>query len=321
MDCLGLAEDLSRIVASYTRECDCMLLSGGVDTSFIAASLEDPGSVTAITVDLGGSDAGYATIVARKLGITQVVVKPSRARFREAVARVVGMFKTIDPVEVAADAVHLISMDTGRRLGCRCITTGDGGDELFLGYSFLFDKTPGELRRWIDSMAERAWLPTLEVAGLLGLRAIAPLYAWKARELARRAPLECLIGERMGVKYGKYMMRLLLEERGLEEVAWRGKEPVTSGSGSLRLLESIANRGGEERFVRVLGFKPPSRLHLYLGGILIESGQRIPSYCHRRDRSCPVCRRCLDSRGYCRFCGTIVTGSGAYMHYSPKDEV
>lgn len=51
--CLDHAERLARAVRREAGECDCMLLSGGVDTSFIAVNHPDPTSVTAFTVDMG----------------------------------------------------------------------------------------------------------------------------------------------------------------------------------------------------------------------------------------------------------------------------
>ncbi|MEB3862154.1 MAG: asparagine synthase-related protein [Desulfurococcales archaeon] len=316
MDCIAWARRLAASTRRSLGGCDCTLLSGGVDTSFIALAHPSPRGVTAVTVDLGGDDARYAGIVAERLGMEHTILRPSREEFLEALETATWLIGSIDPVEIAADAVHVLSISHASRAGCRCLATGDGGDELFLGYSFLFGRTREALRRWISEMAREAWLPTLYIAERLGVKAVAPLYSGEAKRIALEAPIECLIGERDGRVYGKYMLRLYIDERGLGEVAWRPKRPVTSGSGSLRLLSSLASSMRVDP-PRGLDFKPPSRLHMFLASLLARRGP-LPARCSDPRLACPVCGRCMNRRGYCRFCGAVRTPSGAVMHYSDE---
>jgi len=312
-ECLSLARELSRHSSRLLEGCDCILLSGGIDTSFVAVSHPEPGSVTAITVDLGGDDVAYASRVAGALGMDHLVVRPSREVFVELVGEAAALLGSIDPVEASAGAVHVASSRAALRLGCRCLATGDGGDELFLGYGFLLRRDPGYLRRWIEEMASRAWLPTVYVAKSLGLEPVAPLYSEVAKRIALNAPLECLLGE---PRVGKYMLRLYLEEAGLRDVAWRPKTPVTSGSGALSLLEAIASTWGPVDVDGWLGFKPPSKLHAVVAHLARKAGMTPPPTCTGKGSKCPVCGRCLNDRGYCRFCGAIVSGGKVLMHYS-----
>ena len=316
MDCLALARRLANSSRRSLEVCDCTLLSGGIDTSFIALTHPSPRRVTAITVDLGGDDARYAEIVAKRLGMSHIILRPTREEFLEALAATTQIIGSIDPVEVAADAVHVISIRQASRMGCRCLATGDGGDELFLGYSFLFGRSREELRRWISEMAREAWLPTIYIAERLGVKAVAPLYSGEAKRISMEAPIECLIRERAGSVYGKYMLRLYIDGRGLGEVAWRPKRPVTSGSGSLRLLSSLAS-GIDLDPPQGLDFDPPSRLHLFLASLLARQAT-LPARCSDSGIACPVCGRCMNRRGYCRFCGAVKTASGAVMHYSDE---
>ncbi|MCD6323874.1 MAG: hypothetical protein J7L55_02050, partial [Desulfurococcales archaeon] len=73
--------------------CDCALLSGGVDTSFIVSLHLRPKDLRVITVDLtpdGQGDARFATYVVKRVGVgDHLIVKPSEEDFREAVDWVV----------------------------------------------------------------------------------------------------------------------------------------------------------------------------------------------------------------------------------------
>ena len=108
-ECLSLAEELASVAAGELRGCDCLLLSGGVDTGFLAASHPEPGGATAVTVDLGGPDAGYAALAASRLGMGHVVLRPDEPTLLAALADAVEIVETIDPVEAAADAAHVLS--------------------------------------------------------------------------------------------------------------------------------------------------------------------------------------------------------------------
>lgn len=310
--CMGYAEIVAEIVSREASKCECTLLSGGVDTSFIALVHPGRGSLKALTVDLGGSDVIYASRVASRLKLgDHVVVKPSVDEFLEAVDWVLANFRTIDPVEVSADAVHYISMFKAKALGCKCILSGDGGDELFAGYTFLYGRGRESIAMWVMEKSLEARLPTVEVGRLLGVEVVAPLYSIEVRRIAPEIPVDCLVGSGQG----KLLLREYLKVRGLEEVALRPKTPVNEGSGSLKILEELsANLSPEDLNVieGKLGFKPPSLLHAWLASRMLSLGVEPPG---RDERSpCPICGRLL-RKGYCMFCGAYVSPEGVVFHY------
>ena len=313
MLCAEYASRVASIVAREASECDCSLLSGGIDTSFIALVHPRRERLTAITVDLGGSDAVFARRIASRLGLGRhVVVEPDLDRFLEAVNWVLKSFKTIDPVEVSADAVHCISISEAKALGCDCLLSGDGGDELFAGYAFLQRADRERIAKWVREMALGARLPTVEVGKLLGLEVVTPLYSEELRRLAPEIPVECLVGS----GYGKLLLREYLRVAGLEDVASRPKTPVTEGSGSLGLLEELS-AGMDSADLRLveeeLGFGPPSVLHAWLALRMLKLGVEPPG--KSSESPCPVCGREL-RRGHCGFCGAYVSSGGVIHHYA-----
>lgn len=312
-ECLDYARRVAGVVSREAARCDCLLLSGGVDTSFIALVHPRKGQLTAITVDLGGPDADFARWVASRLSLgLHVVIEPSLDEFVRAVDWVLRNFRTIDPVEVSADAVHYVSISMAKDLGCACVLSGDGGDELFAGYAFLQGMSREGVAEWVRRMALSARLPTVEVGSLLGLDVVAPLYSDDLRRLAPEIPVECLVGS----GHGKLLLREYLRLAGLEEVASRPKTAVTEGSGSLGLLEELAANLGPADAAAVekaLGFRPPSAPHAWLALRLLRLGVEPPG--GGRERPCPVCGRRLTGN-HCRFCGAYVSDAGVVHHYA-----
>ncbi len=301
---MDLASRLAKIVAATVagRGCDCILLSGGVDTGFIAASLalEANARPRAYTVLPGpeSPDAPHALEAAERLGLPLRVVRPTRAGWRSAFDLAAIALETADPVEVAGAAGAALGMAAAASDGCRCIVTGDGGDELFLGYTFLQGLPPEKLGEWRRRMASGgAFFSSKPIAGLLGLEACTPLYTPEARRLSLEAPVDCLLSG----GWGKLLLRVYLDLAGLHGLAWRGKTPVTSGSGALEALEE-ASLGSEP----LEGWEP-SGPHAYLVRRLHASGL-LPPPCEGPGR-CPVCGRCLEPGGLrCRFCGAWLGG-------------
>jgi len=313
-DCLALASRLAGIVAGHAveRGCDCILLSGGVDTSFVALSvvLHGAGPLRGVLLLGGWEDYRHALSVAERLGVRLSALKAGSLEYREAIDYALTALGIADPVEVSGAAAVALGLAAARSLGCDCVLTGDGGDELFLGYTFLLDLDPQRLGEWRSRMAGGgAYFVVDDIAGLLGVRVCHPLYSPEARSLSLEAPLECLLGPGPGGgRYGKLMLRLYLDHHGLRDAAWRGKTPITEGSASLDALEELA-RGS-----RPLEGWEPSEAHAYLMHRLRGLGIPHPGPCRDEQRRCPVCGRCLEG-SRCRFCGAYLEPGGGVSVY------
>jgi asparagine synthase (glutamine-hydrolysing) len=316
-ECLGLAGRLARIVAGHAlgRGCDCILLSGGVDTSFIALAAARAGlRVRVLTLAAPGSpDYPYAVEAAEALGLDLIPARPTPAEYVEAVDFALSSLAVADPVEVAGAAAAALGLAAARAAGCGCVLTGDGGDELFLGYTFLLHAPPERLGEWRARMAGGgARFAVEQVASRLRARVCHPLYSPEARRLSLEAPLGCLIGRGPGGRlYGKLLMRLYLDASGLRRLAWRDKTPVTSGSGALEALEAIAE--GREP---VEGWEPSSA-HAYLLARMKLLGIHYPAPCTDPQRRCPVCGRCLEGQR-CPFCGAHLENGTVSVYTGPQ---
>ena len=300
-----------------------LLLSGGIDTTFTAVALSEAGiRPVSITVTYGDApDSPYAVLVARKLNLSHTTIDLSKREdlLNHCLGFVVKVLRTIDPIEVVCDVPVCAGLVTAVKMGLRRVLTGDGGDELFLGYSFLLRSDGESLREWLNRVeGGNAWFPAPVLGKALGLRVVPALYTGDVRRFASRVPLECRIGVRDGVRWGKYLMRLYLESRGFKEVAWRSKTPVNMGSGVNEILKEWASMVGDEdiaRVVREAGFEPPSRQHAYLYKVMVGLGAQPPEPCSDERSRCPVCGRCLQGR-HCRFCGASLDRGGQIMVFT-----
>ncbi len=313
--CVFFQLELIEAVREISTRCDCALLSGGVDTSFVVSLHRKPQELTAFTVDFGVGDhrdVGYAKYLVRKQKIGKhVIITPDLKEFQEAIDWVLKNLRTVDVVEVVSDAVHYISLNRAKRYGCKSVLTGDGGDELFLGYSFLLDKSDEELRAWIKKMVKEAWLPTVWIGQKLGIEVVAPLYSDVAKKVALNTPIYCFIDRDNSL--GKYLLRNHLEVFELYKIAKRPKVPVTQGSGAITAFRKLVRNSGRAELLKglkkFLGFRPKSKLQAYLGHRMMELGIEPPPVCSDEGRRCPVCGRCM-KENRCWFCGAYISDKG-----------
>ena len=322
-DCSDLGEEILSAVGDEIKKrgCDCILFSGGVDTSVVALSAKLAGLSPKLVTVLheGSTDEGYALYVAEALGLEIHLVRPSVSQSLRCVDEALRAMTTIDPIEVASAAAVCSGLLKAKELGCRCVATGDGGDELFIGYDFLLGKGAQELSAWLLRVLNDAFFNSIPMGERLGIPVGLPLYSQRVKELALRSFNEgCSVREREGRVYGKYVLRSALDRHSLPLVAWRPKDPITRGSGAQSLLKVMRELIGVDEGVRLSSLTSillPSFPHAYLLRRRLQLGLPIPPRVAGQG-SCPVCGRAL--RGdHCPFCGAYI-GNGGVSVYSDE---
>ncbi|MEM1527873.1 MAG: asparagine synthase-related protein [Sulfolobales archaeon] len=227
-------------------KCDCVSLSGGIDTSVVAVAARTAGlrPRAYVVVYEGGlpKDLPYAEHLSRELGLTLKYVFVDRDEAMRLASRVVECIgkEYLNShgdggcIEVRNDVVFYAVLEEALRDKCSCILLGTGGDELFAGYSFMLKLTSTELEEAVHRMMKGRF-PELQVAKCVGVKAVAPLLDERVVEAAISVPIECL---RSTVNRGKEVLRYLLEEKGLWRIAERHKVPAEEGSGTKSICVS-----------------------------------------------------------------------------------
>ncbi len=111
-----------------------VFLSGGVDSTLIALMLKElnvPLHAFTISVEGRDDDAEFATKIAKFANLTHHVITLSIERLKKTYEK---LFEAIDePVADSALLPILVVSEEARKY-VTCVLTGEGGDELFLGY-------------------------------------------------------------------------------------------------------------------------------------------------------------------------------------------
>lgn len=239
-----LFNSISKVV--FESGCDCISLSGGIDTSVIAAIAASiglkPKAYITIYKDGLPKDITYAEHVSRSLGLKLKYVFLDRIkaqRIAEKVVNCVGEEQLRSHsdggcVELRNDVVFYSTLEEAFRDGCSCVLLGSGGDELFAGYKFMLGLSRTELEETIEKMV-RGRFPELQIARCIGVKVIAPLLDERVITTALKIPVDCLRSLQL---QGKEVLRLILEDLGLWEVALRPKTPAEEGCGTKSMCTS-----------------------------------------------------------------------------------
>lgn len=292
---------------------EAMLLSGGLDTSILAVVASRFVPLKAFTVAFKGApapDVKYATLVANNLRLKHFVHCFGEDELYEVVPRVVEAMRSFDPVEIRNDVAIHVGLSIAMGEGFNAVMTGDGCDELFAGYSFFFElgkeRLELELRRMWGSMG----FSSITLAETLGMEARLPYLDPKLKSYAMALDSRHKVRSHKGRKWGKWILRRAFEGILPEEVVWRVKTPIESGSGTA-ILPSFFSRkipdaefeGERERILREEGVTIRDKEQLFY----YEAYRSIIGVPHPTDpegRVCPLCNSNVAERAtHCRTCG------------------
>ena len=233
-------------------EADGIQLSAGLDTSILATIAERQGRrLTGVCVSVAdgpGLDEPYAELVATRLELDLHVIRPSLSDLVEKMPALINILGTFDPMELRNSIAAYVALETARDIGIRKVLTGDGADELFAGYSYMFNMPPADLPKYIQHLNEVMYFSSLVVAPCLSISVELPYIREEIRSFALTLTTDDLVGERDGKRFGKKILREAFAEVLPDEITWRVKTPIEFGSGSTALQQFAAATIGDQEF-------------------------------------------------------------------------
>ncbi|HID19176.1 TPA: asparagine synthase [Candidatus Bathyarchaeota archaeon] len=299
--------EVLKVFDEVIRDCiaDSLMLSGGLDTSIIACLVNQYFKPKTLTVGFTGGnplDICYAKLVAKHFNLQNEVKFFSLEEADEAAARVVEIIRSFDPMEIRNDITIFIGMRHLKEAGVKSVITGDGGDELFAGYPFLFKLKPREVDRWVRDVVERWFFAAKPIGESLGLKVLQPFTDNRIINLALKIPAEFKIAERNGITYGKYVLRKAFEGLLPAEVVWRAKHPIELGSGSTELSKMFKVTSEEfAEMSKIIHLN--SQEQAYYFKIYLKTVGVIPEP-KEGEKACPRCGGGLPvNRNHCKICG------------------
>ncbi|KAF9550384.1 hypothetical protein EC957_000686 [Mortierella hygrophila] len=257
-------QELRRLLlASIAKStpCDCILLSGGVDTSILAEAafavynqakdanpdddqLKRPltGAVTVLCTDQA-TDEFYAAQIAHRTGLIQKVVKITLDSVLEELEFCIQTLETFDPMELRNGIVIARGLAVAKSLGYKSVMTGDGADELFAGYSFLHNMSAERLQAYSDKLTRTMRFSGVTLAKALGLELVQPYLDPELIKFSQQCTRDEKINTHFHAQdrewqdrlsgtqiHGKFILREAFEKEAFS--AWRKKEPIEVGSGT-----------------------------------------------------------------------------------------
>lgn len=249
------------------EKADAVLLSGGLDTSIIAflAKRHVP-NLVAFTVTREGydEDLKYARRVAQFLELEHRVHFFSQEELLDAASAAASILSNREyeagvPSHIKESIIQGYSETVGAttlapayiamrfaREYVDTVYTGDGADELFIGYDSLtsfidFIVSSGDelfardLERELSSRVFQAY--DLRYPFMLGealqLKVKAPYLSTEVSELARKIPVDYKVRSEGGKVWGKWLLRKAFEGYLPPDIVWRKKTTIDSGTGSI----------------------------------------------------------------------------------------
>ncbi len=292
---------------------DGLLLSGGLDTSILAYLASRWSKPSCITVALHGApapDVDYAKLVASRLKLRHYVHYFGDEELDEGIQAVIGIMKSFDPMEIRNSAAIYVALKVGRDQGMSTIMTGDGCDELFGGYSFLFGLTKEQLDIALKKLWVNMGFSSIYLAEALGVEVRLPYLDRQFKTLATDLDVGLKVKSERGQVWGKWILRKAFENIMPQEIVWRVKAPIEVGTGTTVLPSLFDSRISDlefsEKKVRYLNEDRVvirSKEHLFYYEIY-RSVIGVPYARVSNAKTCPDCGSNVEEgTSFCRTCG------------------
>lgn len=290
---------------------DAVLLSGGLDSSIIVGIAAKVKRLTGITIAYGNApDLKYAKSIAEKYSIKHIVKRLTIEDANDAIENVVRVMKTFDPMEIRNTSVIYASLKELKDNGFDSAMTGDGGDELFVGYHYLQRLDSKELANELEKLWQIMHFSSLAIGNELSIDVKTPYLDKEFVEFAKQIPLDLKIKEKDGIRWGKWILRSCFEDLVSKEIAWRSKMPLEQGAGISAFAENF-------NMIEDSDFTDRVKFYSSHDSVKIRDKEQLHYYTIYRkffdapknencDFRCPECSGCVrnDSR-FCRTCGTF----------------
>lgn len=323
-DLQSIASELRKILTKAVAETlgDSILLSGGLDTSVVSAIvsslLGEQGmagfrAYTVVLKDAPSPDLEFSKIVSGLFRMPHQIHSAGLSELEESLPDVIGVLKSFDPMEIRNSIAVYVGMKQAKLDDCSKIMTGDASDELFGGYSFVFNQSEEKARETLAHLWQVMHFSSIQLASSLGMEARLPFLHPDVKELAmNRIDFVYLAGRRngSGELFGKFVLRKAFEDMLPAEIVWRTKTPIERGSGTTILPLWYSN------LVKDAEFADKRRRYLQEDSVRLRDKEQLryyeiyrrilgpPAPQDRSLRSCPACTSNVpDVATFCTTCG------------------
>jgi asparagine synthase (glutamine-hydrolysing) len=302
---LTLREKLEETVRGRRNSVSCLLFSGGLDTSILAALKPGPVAIT-VTLESSGEDIKYAESLAKKLNLRHYHKIVDIDEAIDSIPTVIKILKSFDPA-IPNDLVVYFGLRAAKGMRAEEVMTGDGADEIFAGYDFM--QRIDNLESYIQRISKNMNFSSNKLGEFFRIKIIQPFINREIIDFALKIPADLKIRRYNGKVWGKWVLRKTFEGLLPEEIVWQDKRPLEYGSGMSRLREIITARVSDEEYNRKTKLYPikfMNKEHLFYYEIYRREVGKIP-LANDNQKKCPGCRAGIEKDAlHCKVCGYVL---------------
>ncbi len=302
-----------RILEDAVLACtsDHLSLSGGLDSTILAYLLKErkPKAISIIARDFVANDLTYCQMAAQRFDLPLSIKLCDIDVISNGIEETIKILKNFNDIEIRNSVVPYLAISEVKESGFDKIITGDGADEIFAGYNFLLKKTKQELEVDLKRIAKIMHFPSQKIGTSLGVKVESPFCSKDIVEFAKTIPVDLLVQDENGKRYGKWILRKAFEEKIPKAIAWRQKSPMQDGAGTHELTEFFelvipdsvfAEKAKKIREKDGITVRTKESLHYYE----VYRRNYEPDISDKPGVKCPDCHYALDSNSkFCRMCG------------------
>jgi len=306
-------KNLRMLLEEITSCCDAnwIALSGGLDSSILGHIKKEQGlnAMTIIAKDFLGIDLAYSQIVSKHINIPLELKYVNIDEILDAIKNTIKILKNFNDIEIRNSIVSYLYLCSLKEKNVKKVITGDGADEIFAGYNFLIKKDYDELQTELKRMKKIMHFTSEKIAHELGISIQMPYIDENIIKLAETIPMEYLVNQKNGTKFGKWILRKAFENDLPENVIWRKKTPMQNGSGTngiTKLFDSVITDDiFQEKIKKIKNdddvlIRTKESLHYYE---LYKENFKIPES-NSEKNICSDCKaKLVINSNFCRMCG------------------
>jgi len=306
-------KNIRLLLEEITIKCDAnwIAFSGGLDSSILAEIKKEQNlnAITIISKDFLATDLSYSQITAKHIDIPLEIKYVDIDQMLGAIESTIKILKNFNDIEIRNSIVPYLYMNALREKNITNVITGDGADEIFAGYNFLLKKDHNELKNELKRIKKIMHFTSQKIANKLGMSIQMPFIDEKIIELVETLPINLLINQKNGIKFGKWILRKAFENTLPTNVIWRKKTAMQDGSGTTNLTKLFDSIITDDIFTKKvkkiksdcnIKIRTKESLHYYE---LYKENFKIPE-CTNGNNQCSDCNaEIVNNSKFCRMCG------------------